>query len=179
MILLDFLATKYGTDKKSTDHCYTPIYEHYLREIRHGVKSMLEVGVNDARSIKMWEDYFPNAIIYGVDMSIVAPVFPLKGSTVIYEISQEDSNRLTETFRDKRLDVVVDDASHDQDKTLKTFNTLMPLIVSGGHYFIEDLPWIFVSKISDWLYQNRSYFGNMTVHTDKGLTSTLIAVQKA
>lgn len=176
--MLGYLATKYGTDKKPSDHGYTPFYENYLSEIRLVVQSMLEVGVNDGRSLKMWEDYFPNATIYGVDINTVNPAFEHRGSTQTYQMCQSEKEKLKETFSEKRLEVIVDDASHDCSKTLETFDALFPLLVNGGYYFIEDMNWSFASTIYEWLNNHRDKFGSLNVHSDAPLGSTLIVANR-
>jgi len=37
------------------------------------------------------------------------------------------------------LDVVVDDASHEMGKTIRSFELLWPAVAPGGLYFVEDL----------------------------------------
>src|SRR5438552_12713312 len=115
-MVLDYLALKYDTDKSSRSHGYTTIYEQFLEPIRHNVSSMLEIGIGDGQSIKMWEEYFPNATIYGLDMNGFTPRFPLRSSTTVYQFCQSDQEKLRETFSDKKLEIIVDDASHDEDK---------------------------------------------------------------
>ena len=42
---------------------------------------------------------------------------------------------------DGRLDLVIDDASHELHATKASFETLFPLLRSGGWYIIEDWIW--------------------------------------
>ena len=71
---LDYLARKYGTDKRTNDpgtdlkyHGYTTVYENLLEDKRLEYREVLEIGVREGWSHKMWYDYFPNANIYGID----------------------------------------------------------------------------------------------------------------
>ena len=64
---LDELASKYNSDKKPESHNYTKIYFHYFSKIKHEKIKLLEIGVFNGASIKMWKDFFPNATIYGLD----------------------------------------------------------------------------------------------------------------
>src|SRR3954471_10641143 len=70
------LSAKYGTDK-GHPHRYTPIYYAYLEPIRDNVKKVLEIGICTTRDIPngrtgaslfMWEEFFPKADIYGIDI---------------------------------------------------------------------------------------------------------------
>ena len=55
------------TDKNTT-HSYIPLYEKLLSNKRLTAKNVLEIGVNEGGSIKLWHDYFTNATIYGLDI---------------------------------------------------------------------------------------------------------------
>ena len=46
---------------------YCDIYEKYFNERRHKVTKFI-IGVKDGASLRMWKEYFPNAMIYGVDI---------------------------------------------------------------------------------------------------------------
>lgn len=59
-----------------------------------------------------------------------------------YGVDQSDRQRLLEIadaeFGDERLDVVIDDASHNYARTRSSFETLFPLVRPGGVFVIED-----------------------------------------
>src|SRR3989339_653332 len=59
------LASKHGTDKLGNG--FIPHYLKYFEEKRFSVKKILEIGVLNGNSLKTWRDYFPNAVIYGLD----------------------------------------------------------------------------------------------------------------
>lgn len=62
---LDELSVKYGTDKGSLKHNYMPFYEKHLPK---NPKKILEIGVLKGASLAMWSEYFPEAIIHGLDL---------------------------------------------------------------------------------------------------------------
>lgn len=62
---------------------------------------------------------------------------------VHYGVDQQDIRRVSSTIDehitvDGRIDVVIDDASHQYEPTLATFNALFPRLATGGVYVIED-----------------------------------------
>src|SRR5215469_6200011 len=72
------LGAKHGTDKSPifdgkqhkrawmTGHNYTPFYSKlFSTSIHH----LLEIGIDQGNSLKMWEEFFPDADIYGVDVT--------------------------------------------------------------------------------------------------------------
>lgn len=67
MTTLCELAAKHGTDKLK--HGYTPLYHELFTPHRDQQFSLVEIGVLNGASIRMWRDYFPEATIYAVDKS--------------------------------------------------------------------------------------------------------------
>jgi hypothetical protein len=77
---LDALARLHGTDKSSSTHGYTRLYETHFASRRPTVRRLLEIGVGGidsgrgyettegGQSLRMWRDYFPNAEIVGIDI---------------------------------------------------------------------------------------------------------------
>lgn len=65
---LDNLGQKYGTDKHSSYHNYLNKYDFFLSNLKDKEMNVLELGVFKGASIAMWEEYFPHATIYGVDI---------------------------------------------------------------------------------------------------------------
>jgi hypothetical protein len=140
---LDQIAVECGTDKASTGHNYTPIYERHLGHLRNESFSLLEVGVGGyeypdrgGQSIRMWERYFPKAQIYCADVHEKKLNFDR--ATFIH--AAQDSLHLwglSATIIQPL--VIIDDASHVNDLTIQTFKNLWPTVAPGGFYIIEDL----------------------------------------
>jgi hypothetical protein len=140
---LDFLAIKYGTDKRS--HGYTRLYQNYFEPLRLRKLNILEIGVggyqdpeSGGASLKMWQDYFPVSMIYAVD---VFDKRPLQDTRIqIFQGSQNDPGFLKRVVEQiGRLDIVIDDGSHESEHIITSFNTLFPLLAQRGIYVIEDL----------------------------------------
>jgi SAM-dependent methyltransferase len=63
-----------------------------------------------------------------------------------YDVSQTETDRIAQLFSemsgsDAAFDLIIDDASHDYELTLKAFNGLFPLLRPGGIYALEDWGW--------------------------------------
>jgi SAM-dependent methyltransferase len=79
-----------------------------------------------------------------------------------YDISQADTDSIARFFADisgsdASFDLIIDDASHDYDLTLKAFNGLLPLLRPGGIYALEDWGW---AHWGPWQDPNHSTFAN-------------------
>lgn len=129
---LDPLAIKYGTDKASNLHNYTRWYENLLPPADSYI-SLLEIGVSDGRSLRMWREYYPNAFIEGIDIDInkCPPI-----ERVIFLEADQKNLSFGESVK---FDVIIDDGSHKWDDQIASFKSLWPHVSPGGVYVIEDL----------------------------------------
>jgi len=74
--MLSSLINDSRTDK-NTVHSYLETYENLFENKRESCKNILEIGVQDGGSIKLWNDYFINAKIYGLDIRKIRDHWPL------------------------------------------------------------------------------------------------------
>lgn len=129
------LGLKYGTDK-ATHHGFTPVYDQYLSKLKDEKLRLLEIGISEGPSLKMWEDYFENAEVFGVDILDRADMNTARTQTMI--VDQEDAEQLLSI--PGSFDIIIDDGGHtmfQQQLTLKTlFHTKL---VDGGIFILEDL----------------------------------------
>lgn len=141
--MIDSDLTKIGkackTDK-ATHHGYTEIYHELFSGFRHDNINLLELGVADGRSLKMWRRYFPNARVCGVD---IAPE-QIRGDEQRKNIEgcdviEADCTRPFVGMDAYEWDIIVDDASHSGPQIVQSFDMLWPFLKSGGWYAIEDL----------------------------------------
>lgn len=142
---LDEIAIQTQTDKASTGHYYTRVYEKYLEPLRQEPLLIFEVGIGGyqfpdrgGQSLRMWEQYMPNAKIVGID------VYQKDGMgsdrVFIEKGSQDDADFLASLVNKYGApDLIIDDASHVNRLTIRTFEILFPMLKAGGLYFCEDV----------------------------------------
>jgi demethylmacrocin O-methyltransferase len=137
---LDELAQKHRADKASTHLDYTRHYEHLFEPLRHQPIRLLEIGVLYGASIRMWLDYFPQAQVFGFDITprdigLNDPRF-----TYVYgdQTKPTDWQNFLQ-FYDTPWDIIIDDGSHFSDGIITSFQCLWPAVKPGGYYCIEDL----------------------------------------
>jgi len=134
---LDELGAKYLPTKRL--HNYLPHYWMHFRDIRLEVRKVLEIGVQSDRSIRMWEEFFPNATIYGMDIDPQCRRFEGDRRKIVIG-DQSDRGflqRLVEQA-DGGFDIVIDDGSHRVEHQLTSFDFLFPTLSDHGIYVIED-----------------------------------------
>jgi|LauGreDrversion4_2_1035121.scaffolds.fasta_scaffold00402_2 predicted O-methyltransferase YrrM len=122
---------------KGTLHSYIPIYEKYLEDNRENI-CLLEIGVYEGHSLKMWQEYFKNSKIIGIDIDLNRFKFSNENLEV-YECDATDPQKLMSLFKDIQFDYIIDDGSHSLEHQIKSFEILFPLLKQGGFYFIEDI----------------------------------------
>jgi len=139
MSLLDELGRKHGTDKSSARHDFLRKYERYLSPFTEGRVKLLEIGIHDAASLRMWRDYFPNGSIVGCDIKEAKRKFAEDRVQVeIGDCGQEDFLRtIAETHGP--FDIIVDDGSHLWKHQQTAFLTLFDALAPGGVFIIEDI----------------------------------------
>jgi hypothetical protein len=61
---------RYISDKFSAAHDYVPeVYDKYFLDIKETAKTILEVGIKSGSSLILWNDYFTNARVIGLDIN--------------------------------------------------------------------------------------------------------------
>ena len=86
----------------------------------------------------MWQDYFPNARIYGIDIADKTAhdsnrIKTFKGSQVDYKFLDKVVDAIGQ------IDIVIDDGSHVNSHIIDTFKYLFPRLGKDGIYAAEDL----------------------------------------
>lgn len=120
-----------GTDKQSK-HGYGPIYDVALQGVV--VRSVLELGIAQGRSLLAWKHAFPEAMIVGIDL-----VSCEVAGAVTHAVDVRDHAALIAALKGYRFDLIVDDASHDIADQLACVRVLWPLLNQGGVYVVEDI----------------------------------------
>ena len=59
---------------KFHNHYYDIVYEHLFSQYRHREMNILEIGVLHGFSMLVWERYFTNSKIFGMDIEPKIPV---------------------------------------------------------------------------------------------------------
>jgi hypothetical protein len=135
---LDEIAIECNTDKSSISHNYTESYENHFEKIRFNNLKVLEIGIQNGFSLKMWKEYFENSTIVGIDLTDLSH---LKEDRVEIEVGNQSDEYFLRKVSERHgpFDIIIDDGSHKSVDIRKSFYCLFPLLKSGGYYAIEDL----------------------------------------
>jgi len=147
--LIDILKEKkYDTDKW-TDHYYVQdLYEPLFEQFQNKKVNVLEIGIWNGESMKLWHDYFVNANnIVGIDIFVRSSFKEVSGWLKDYDVklhkfnSHKDLDKLKEfleTYQDG-FDIIIDDGSHWYENQINTYKNFKNLMKPGGVYIIEDI----------------------------------------
>lgn len=138
---LEHLAIDYSTDKNKCGHNYMPVYIDLFGHRKEEPISILELGTDvRCKSARMWEKYFPNAVIYGADIQGEAARHESNRLKIFAPFDfgiEEDLVRL-KSLLPKEVDYIIDDASHNVDHIIACHTHFWDLVKPGGAYVIED-----------------------------------------
>lgn len=121
----------YPSDK-DTSHNYLPVYQKELDKINE-IK-ILELGVYTGGSLKLWQDFFINSEIHGLD-DTKRNDDPIPGT--MHWGRYED---LHTDFEDNYFDYIINDSMHYAKEQIDAFKLYYPKLKSGGKFFMEDVP---------------------------------------
>lgn len=177
---------KCGSDKGSENiheshHNYTLFYYKLFSEIQQNALRIFELGLGSnnpnipsnmlfmgkkcrpGASLYGWEEFFPNANIYGadIDRNILFNTNRIK----TYYCDQTNSNSIKELWNntdlEEQFDIIVEDGLHEYNANVCFFENSIHKLKRGGYYIIEDIinkyiP-IWNKKIDEWRKKYTSY----------------------
>lgn len=146
------IAYKYGTDKcPQLKHEYTPFYYELLKDKKQSFKKIFEMGIGyedtmmhveeyqTGASLYMWREFFPNAHIYGADISPEAIFQDDRITTFVCD--ERNKEEIEEIIKKvgSDIDLFIDDGSHNKDDQIFLCQTVMPMLKKDVIYIIEDV----------------------------------------
>jgi len=130
---------KYDSDK--IGNSYLEHYDNILIPWLDKEIILLELGVLKGGSLLLWNDYFPDATIVGIDTRLPKNFMPTE-RIHLFEGSQTDTqflSRVAGEVAPDGFDIIIDDASHIADFTRTSFWHLFDHhLKPNGLYVIED-----------------------------------------
>jgi len=153
---LEELIINDRTDKNTT-HSYIPLYQELLKGKKETAKNVLEVGIYNGGSIKLWSEFFTNATTYGIDISSIDNVWDeIKNKNNIklytsYDAYDEHTFKLNFLCKGIKFDFLLDDGPHTLESMLKFIKLYSQIMTDDGILIIEDVQdykWIDILKLA-------------------------------
>jgi len=140
MDLFDYFINNTGKKITKWTH-YFPVYEKHFKALTERPINILEIGVLNGGSLRMWKDYFhPDSTLVGIDIDPRCKQHEDGDSDINVRIGDQSNSIFLQKLIDEfgEFDLVIDDGSHHVDHVHKTFEFLYPKIAKNGIYLIED-----------------------------------------
>lgn len=139
MTTLSSLIESLPTDK-NTIHSYLPTYESLFDENKLNIKIVLEIGVYQGGSIHLWNKYFQNAYIYGIDIEKINPSTVPNSSNIFIFDNQNAYNPLFVCEKvPNDIDIFIDDGPHTLESMVSAIQLYLPKMSNNGIFIIEDV----------------------------------------
>lgn len=170
------LCDVYGSDKGELvsdghpydwkSHNYTDYYSRLFAHHRKHVTKVFEcglgtnnptllssMGVNGkpGASLRVWRDYFPNAMVYGadIDVDILFQEDRIK-TFYIDQLNPDAIRKFWETVNENDFDFMVDDGLHTFEAGSTLFTHSIDRLSESGIYIIEDVTCSDLEKYKDF-----------------------------
>ncbi|NSX54781.1 hypothetical protein HRQ87_08205 [Sulfitobacter sp. 1151] len=186
------LADGFGSDKGSSKHRYTELYQMLFLPFRKRKINFLEMGLliggpehgidkdrktNDLPSVRMWLEFFEKANVHGLDVSDFSWFHHDRFKFFRCDMGvRENIRKAAEQMPD--MDIIIDDASHASHHQQFAFLELFPKLKSGGLYIIEDMRWqppameqTGITKTAQLFYEFQTH--KTFSHSDPAITTEL------
>jgi hypothetical protein len=148
---LQSLVDNSRTDK-NTNHSYLPVYDKLFESKRHTANHILEIGIAQGGSIKLWRDYFPDALIHAADIYPQSEL-PVDLSKLPDVICYTNTDAYSPDFLQRMympLDIVIDDGPHTFQSQEAAIKAYVPRLAKDGILVIEDIQqWSHVQQLID------------------------------
>jgi hypothetical protein len=108
------------------------------------VRRILEIGTNTGASLRVWADFFPNAKVYGWDVTRQYELDGMLDHDRVFTdlVDQSDREAMRSSINNwgvADFDIIIDDGSHVQAHQQISWGFLFPYVAHEGLYIIEDL----------------------------------------
>jgi hypothetical protein len=116
-----------------------------LAPYRTSARMVLEIGLLGGLSLLMWEEYFQNAEVHGIDLTDQ----PLDGrfdlrpliaaGHRIHLLDASDPEQVESHFSGMLFDVIIEDAQHYLEQQVAIYLAFRDHLAPGAIYIIEDV----------------------------------------
>ena len=129
------IGKKYPSSKNVSG--FIELYEKYFADFKDKKINILEIGIGDGDSLRIWREYFVNANICGIDID--KKNFIIDNVEILIGDQSDRSFLQTVVNKYHKFDIIIDDGSHMSKDIIFSFNFLFPFLNDRGIYAVEDL----------------------------------------
>ena len=136
------IGKKYHTSKNRSG--FVELYEVFFESFRNKKINILEIGVDNGDSLRLWSEYFTNANICGID--IKKKQFQINKVNILCGDQSDELFLKSVVDKYRNFDIIIDDGSHVSKHIISSFNFLFKYLNKDGLYIIEDLQTSYITR---------------------------------
>jgi len=154
---LCLIAKSFKADKSSQrdnpgpedgNHChpYSLLYNDLFKKNRNDTFNLCEIGIAEGKSLCTWNEYFPNAQIYGFEkwqrwLDYWNTTYSDKTRVQVNEMDVRYNDSITVPFSKLNVmfDCIIDDSTHQFNDMIRIIRCSLPFLKPGGMMIIEDI----------------------------------------
>ena len=159
---------EYKTDKESRHRYCSLYYDQVFYNLKDKKLNILEIGIKNGSSLVLWNEYFKNSIIYGIDISNLIgnrlDSYP-RIKTII-----QDGYRNEITSNLPLFDIIIDDGPHTVESQKKFINNYFKKLNKNGKLIIEDI--FGSSNLNELLSEASKFSSNIKILDLRDKTKT-------
>jgi hypothetical protein len=168
---------KHGTDKEAKHKYCSAFYDNAFFDLKDKKLNILEIGIQNGSSLVLWNEYFKNSIIYGIDNTNFIKdrldTYP-RIKTII-----QDAYKKELTFNLPLFDIIIDDGPHTLESQKIFINNYFKKLNKNGKLIIEDVLGDF--NLNELLKEANKFSSNIKIldlrDTTKTEDSIIIEIQ--
>jgi len=185
------IGRKYDTDKSSKRdnvsdirHChpYTLFYHGLFKNKRDEPLNIAELGILDGGSLCMWQEYFTNAEIYGLEYNNDQFINNFKENfdndrITLSNIDVTNKESIENIFSELNIlyDIIIEDTTHQFEDQIRVIENTYQYLKPGGIMIIEDIFKIYdensyISRLGPILDNFQDYYFIELDHINKNST---------
>jgi len=136
------IGKKYPSSKNISG--FIELYQKYFSSYRNDKINLLEIGVDNGDSLRIWREYFINANVCGIDIN--KKNFTINDTEIL--IGDQSDCKFLQSIIDKykNFDIIIDDGSHQSKHIITSFKFLFPYLNNSGMYVVEDLQTSYIPR---------------------------------
>ena len=115
---------------------YLPIYDQLWTPLRNEAVNLLEIGIGQKGSLRMWKEYFLNGNIIGCDVAPEQLYQEYRITTLLADQSNRES--MQPVLDLGPFDIIIDDGGHQMYQQIKSLIISWDSVKPGGYYVVED-----------------------------------------
>ncbi len=132
---MDSIIDNSITDK-NTRHSYIEVYQPLFEKFENDHINILEIGIWEGGSIKLWADYFKNASVHACDINNPPDWLKTYSDRITFHIGDAYSQV---DFGSTKFSIMIDDGPHTLDSMKYFAKYYSEMLTDDGILVIEDV----------------------------------------